>query len=463
MIVLALFSFILSFTFLYIIKLYLTEGKLPTGDTFFHLLIIESLKKHQWKYPSSLHNVIFHYDIKPYNYLAYPPLFHYIIALFPSKFLLKIVKYSDLILLSSLSSLVTIATYGYTQNFVVAILSSAITIFNLSTWIRTIGFSSKPLGVLFYSLIFLSTLFAHNLFLIIFISILIALVNLTHKFATQVTTFGMLMYIFLFNEFELLLSIFLGFLLAIIISKGSYLNILKEHYNWLYYFKHNPRKRSLASKLNSIASRNIWYLLLLSVFLTSENQNIFNDVIIAKMFFWALMPLFISILVSFPMLSFFGQEYRYVWYGVVPTGIVASIIMAKPSNHIFVWVVLICTVTSFLILFRLKRYYVKSGFNVSHNDIQDYKSLEKQNIRNLLVFPHTRALEINYFTGAKVVCLVRTTPLTPNYFKNLLDRYDIRYALRFKKEDRAFSLLKKAVDTKKLLDFQNFEIYQLNR
>src|SRR4030066_941285 len=106
--IVAFFSFVFSFGALYITRKYLAGDKLPGGDTFFHLLISKSIREHQWEYPSSLQNVIFNEGNKNYNYLAYPPLFHYITALFPIRFHLKVAKILNLIILSFLSSLTAI-------------------------------------------------------------------------------------------------------------------------------------------------------------------------------------------------------------------------------------------------------------------------------------------------------------------------------------------------------------------
>ncbi|MDD1744791.1 MAG: hypothetical protein LUQ20_03125, partial [Candidatus Methanoperedens sp.] len=81
----ALIAFLISLIVLYVSRKYLAGSGVHSGDTFFHLLIGGSIRNHKWKYPSSLHNVTFDEAEKKYDYLRYPPLFHYLIALFPSR------------------------------------------------------------------------------------------------------------------------------------------------------------------------------------------------------------------------------------------------------------------------------------------------------------------------------------------------------------------------------------------
>jgi hypothetical protein len=115
--IVAFLSFVFSFGVLYITRIYLTGNKLPRADSFFHLLISKYIRKHQWKYPSSLQNVIFSEGDKNYNYLAYPPLLHYITALFPIKFHLRMAKIFNLVILSFVSSLAAIFAYNLTFKF----------------------------------------------------------------------------------------------------------------------------------------------------------------------------------------------------------------------------------------------------------------------------------------------------------------------------------------------------------
>jgi hypothetical protein len=445
--------------------MYLAGNRLSTGDAFFHLLVIESIRKNHWKYPSSLQNVIFDYDIKPYNYLAYPPLFHYIVALFPPKSYPIIAKIFNLTTLSFLSTLPAIFVYNITSNLVLAIFSSFITVFNLSGFENAVMFTPRPLGLLFYSLVAcITVLYPPNLFSILAITVLVMLINLTHKFATQTVIFGLLPYVFIFNRLPFLASIVLGFFLSILVSRGFYFKILKEHYNWLYFYSLNPYKRRLAPKLRRIFSDNFWYLSLvvsLVLFFISKNESVLYNDLIAKVTFWAFVPILIALFVSIPVLSFLGEDYRYVQYGVAPVGIASSLCIE--NSQAYVWLVsLICVFMSFLALFKLKRYLHDSNYIVHPDDISSYRSLRNDSLSNLLVFPHIRTLEVNYFTGLRMVHLVRPKSIwTPQHLENLLDKYGIQFVLKFKGDSQIFEKLKDIVQINKILVFTNFELYKL--
>lgn len=463
-IIVTLLSIVLSFSALYCVRTYLAGNRLSSGDTFFHLLVIKTIKKHHWKYPSSLQNVIFYSDIKPYNYLAYPSLFHYLVALFPTRFHLTMAKFFNLAILSLVSGLAAIFTYNITSSLFLAIFSSFIVTFNLSTFVNTVWFTARPLGLLFYSLVvYVTILYPQNLFSIFAITVFVMLINLTHKFATQVVVFGLLPYVFIFNRLHFLLSIALGFLLAIFVSRGFYFKILKEHYNWLYYFSLYPKKSRIAVKLRTIFSRNFWYLPIvasMAYLLLMKDESLLYSDLIAKVTFWAFIPVFIAFVVSIPALSFLGEEYRYVMYGVAPVGIASSLYTA--SSNVYVWFVsFVCVVMSFLALFKLKRYLHDSKALVDHDEILSYHSLKNYSLSNLLVFPHIRTLEVNYFTKLRVVHPVRPRPWNSKDIGNLLNTYRIQHILKFKGDDQTFATIKNNINMNKISEFSNFELYKL--
>ena len=92
---------------------------MQSGDTFFHLLISEHIRKHNWKYPSSIEKVISWKVRKDIITLSYPPLLHYITAIFPVNFHLRITKIFNLMVLSILSSLTAITVYILTAKSIV--------------------------------------------------------------------------------------------------------------------------------------------------------------------------------------------------------------------------------------------------------------------------------------------------------------------------------------------------------
>jgi len=331
-------------------------------------------------------------------------------------------------------------------------------------------FTPRPLGLLFYSLVAYTAIFyPQSLFSILAITVLVMLISLTHKFATQVLILGLLPYAFLFNRHYLLLGFLFGFLLSILVSRGFYLKILKEHISWLYFYSLFPPKARITHKLRTIFSRNFWYLVTIASIISlsiQKNESFLYTDLIAKVTFWTFNIIIIALFVSVPALSFLGEEYRYIEYGVVPVGISSSLLIA--SSNVYVWLVsFVCAFMSFLALFKFKRYLYNSKALIDPDDILSYRSLRDYSLSNLLVFPPTRTLEINYFTKIHVIHPVRKETRfnsDSEHLDNLLNTYGIRYVLKFKGTDpyQLFATLTNIVSMKKIFGFKNFELYELS-
>jgi heme/copper-type cytochrome/quinol oxidase subunit 1 len=197
-----------------------------------------------------------------------------------------------------------------------------------------------------------------------------------------------------------------------------------------------------------------------------KNEGFLYTDLIAKVTFWAFIVIIIAIFVSIPALSFLGEEYRYIEYGVVPVGISISLLIA--SSDVYVWLVsFVCVFMSFLALFKLKRHLYYSKALVDPDDILSYRSLRDYSLSNLLVFPHTRTLEVSYFTKLHVIHPVRREKRfnsDSEYLDSLLNTYGVRCVLKFKGTDpyQLFAKLTDMVSMKKILDFKNFELYELS-
>jgi hypothetical protein len=452
--------------------MYFTSGKVYSGDTFFHLLISEHIREHNWKYPSSIENVTFMEGEKRYNYLAYPPLLHYITAVFPVNFHLKVTKIFNLIVLSILSSLTAITVYDLTANLTVAIFASFIVIFNLSVFELATMWTPRPLGLLFYSLIVLGAIFSpQSLFSIIAITVLVILVILTHKFALQVLVFGLLPYAILFDKPYLLLAFALGFSLSILVSRGAYIEIFKEHISWLYFYSRHPSRERITRKLTRIVTKNFWSLAIIAlivILLLQNNLDLLHTGLVSRIIYWAFIPIVIALFVSIPSLSFLGEEYRYIEYGVVPVGIAVSLLLT--NSNIYPWLVLlislVCILMCSIALFKYKEYLCNSKVLVNPDDISSYSSLATYRLSNLLIFPHTRTLEVRYFTKLHVVHQVRKASgfkSDSEYLDDLLSKCNVQYVLKFKGIDpfKLFALLSNTMNMKKIATFTNFELYEL--
>ena len=469
-VIIGILSFLLSLGVLYFIKLYLTRCKINRGDTFFHLLLSLSIRKLGWKYPTSLQNVTFVEIDQNYDYLAYPPLFHFIISLFPTKFHLGIAKNFSLVIISFVSCLAAILTYNLTFDLVLAILSNFIVIFNYSAFDLVTQSTPRSLGLLFYSLIlYVIIIFPENAFSLIAVMLFTALLTLTHKFAVQALLFGFLPFTFLFNKQYFFLFFIFGFLLSILISRGFYLRILREHLNWLRFYKDHPIKGSGTTKITTILGRNFWILLIVISMLFVAFKSIGGPLefligteLFAKVVFWALINFLIAFLIAVPFLSFLGEYYRYVEYSLVPVGVLAPLFLAS-SNLYILLVSFACIFLSLLALLKFRKYLAQSKVLIDSNDVSSYKLLKEYNVSNLLVFPGNRTLEISYFSGVSVIHPVRGPKTASEHLANLINNYEIKYVLKFRDDDpyKLFATMTNMIKMKKIADFNEFEIFEL--
>lgn len=466
MVITAILSFIISFVILYITRAYLAENRLFRGDTFFHLLVSGAIRKNKWKFPSELPNVTLCEIDKKYNYLAYPPLFHYLVALFPQKQHEKIAKLLNLVVLSLLSSFAAVIVFNLTLNMALSLVTGIIVILNLSALSLVVQFSPRSFGILFYTLIVYLTLFYPMSGLSIFmIAFFVVALSLTHKFAVQVLIFSFIPYIILFKEPYLVLSFALGFLLSIVISKGFYLKIIAEHFRWLRFYRLRPFRAPVKTYFISIFGSNVWALfIILSIFFVFQtNMWTFpqNDILI-KMIYWSLINILISIFISIPTLSFLGEYSRYIEYSIVPIGVTSALLITSLSLY-FLLVAVACIFFTLIALFNFKKYINKSRGLVDPEDISSYNTLKENNFNNVIVFP-ARTLEVNYYSQIRVIHPVRGAETPIHQITHLVDNYRIKYVLKFKDSDpyQLFATMGKIRNLTKILDFNNFELYELS-
>ena len=464
-IVFFLLFYVLSFVLLYVIRSYLASNKLFSGDTFFHLAISRSIRENKWKYPLSLKNVIFFESDKRYNYLTYPPLLHYITALFPVRYHLTIAKNLNLVILSLLGSLTAIITYNLTLNLIFAILSCLIVIVNLSAFDLITQFSPRPLGIFFYSIIIYITIFCPlDWFFLLLISLLVALASLAHKFSLQALILGLVPYMIIFNKPILGFSFLFGLVISILISRGFYLKILKEHFFWLRFYNFK-RKILFKHDLSYILVRNPWYIVIFAIiFLIIGNNLIFlNAGINAKIFFWAIVNLLVAIVVLIPALSLIGEYYRYIEYSLVPVGIAIGLFL-NSSNYLVIAALFVALFISFVALLRLKKSIENSKMIVNPSDIQLYQTLKEYCNTNLMIIPSIRTLEINYFTQLNVIHLVRGHGIL-GYLAQIIEAYKVGYILKFKGVDSyaLFEGIRNLRNLEKIKDFENFELYSIRQ
>ncbi len=314
---------------------------------------------------------------------------------------------------------------------------------------------------------YVAIFFPQNLISILMVALLVTLITLSHKFAVQVLIIGLLPYSLLFNRPYFVISLVFGFVLSIIVSRGFYLKILKEHLTWLRFYSHHRPNANFIKKWSGIFVRNSWWIVIaFSIILLTLQQsgNWYSDVI-GRALFWAFIPLLTAIFVSIPQLAFMGEDYRYVEYSLVPIGaLVAAFAVTTQIGFFVLLPIIACLSISILTLVKYKDSLTKSKFFVDNDDIQAYNSLKDYVSGYLLVFPHWRTLEVSYFTNLPIIHNVRKGKQSDSkILDNLINVYGAKYFLKFKGTDpyNYFATLESIICVARVFESPNFELYKL--
>jgi len=466
-------SFTGSFIVLSIIKYYLSRNKLSSGDTFYHLWISKLLRKNHFRFPTAIPNVEFVDADENHKYLIYPPLIHLFVALFPMKFHVKITKIFNMIIVSLLCTIAAAISYNIVLNMLVAFFAGFIVLFNLSAFEIMSGYTPRPLGLLWYSLIIYVLLFFQvNLLSLVLISLLVTLIALSHKFAIQVLFFVLLPYCLLFGQPLIIFSLFLGILFALIFSGGFYLKILREHLKWLIHYQQFPHlaHSSFINHVKGIFARNTWYLciLLLPLLFILQNNTAWMINQSYNLLFLALAPLVISILVALPNLAFLGEDYRYIEYGLIPVACLIAVSVFLTGNNLFILLFCLFSVIASLLCLRFyRKYLLDSKSLIENQDITNiYARLGDHASGKLMVFPFYRTLEVSYFTNFDFVHLVRVEGSGAELYEMSISKFRVNYILKFKelydvKSKRIFDYAMENELIKKVVDFGNSELYEV--
>jgi hypothetical protein len=475
MYVLIAISFILSFGVIYGVRRYLEGDQLSSGDTFYHLWLSKLLRKNKLRYPSSIPNVKFLDADENSKYLIYPPLLHYIVSCFPIKCHQRIAKLFNPFIVSILCSLAAVMCYTLIANFFVALLASFIVLFNLAAYEIASGFTPRPLGLLWYSFLFYVILFYPlNISSFIVVSVFVMLIAFSHKFALQVLTFVLVPYVLIFGQPLYLATLPIGLILALIVSRGFYLKILKEHIKWLVHYARHPHflPTPYVNHLKGIFARNTWYLVfpLAIIVLFLQGNSLLLVGFNVKLLFLALTPLIVSFFVALPKLAFIGEDYRYIEYALVPVACTISIFLVLTNWNILLIIGCVASVLASIFGLKMyKKYLISSKFLVEDEEIKSvFPKLKAVVTGPMMVLPLFRALEASYYTELRTVHLVRVEGTSAELIDLLIEKCSVEYLLFFKefadvKANGLFEYVLKNNLIIKIEDFKNIELYKIVR
>jgi hypothetical protein len=334
------------------------------SDSFYHLQVIREIRKNKLKLPEEIDA----YSVS--GAYTYPPLLHYIFAILPEKYEMVLYRYFSAIV----DTIQCVLVYGigwvlFGRN--AALISTVIYAVIPKNIGMTSSFNPRPLGNLFVSCSVVALLlYVHTgMWMFVVLSVILnSLVLHSHKLSTQFLFFLSVVLSLCFGVKKGILglmpigTLLLGFLFAIIISKGHYMVVLKDHIRFLrFHFKSGnfSGKKIMGNPLN-ILKYNPWLFLLVFLVVKSNVFVSLNAILLVCVatsvflyFFWV-----------------WGDSSRYLEYASLPSAILCGGLLDNNIDAInsilFGVIVVMCIVA-------VCAYWKKANFVVDENFVKCLK------------------------------------------------------------------------------------------
>ncbi|UCD93173.1 MAG: hypothetical protein JSV43_04545 [Methanobacteriota archaeon] len=391
------------------------------SDVWFHLHASEGIRKNSHKMPEALDGFV----IKtPFDY---PPLVHYLLSFISRKNRERLEPFfgSGVDIVQAIA--LFLFTFSLTSNYQAAFLSGILFAFFpmlVKADARVFFLSPRPFGELFASLGIILTLFfvwfgdIPSLALSMFC---LSFVFLSSKFGTQAIVFLYIALTFFLLNGYIILILLGGLLLAILISKGHYVKVLKGHirhsafYRRAIVHKHSWTKqisgagegKTSGERLLITALKNpIFYaiaysplLVLLLLFLVFKLDVFVNNNILLALLAWSGTSLLLVVVISTPELRYLGEAERYMEYSSIPLCAVISI-AAFLVDSSYTWILL-----GFLLLYSMILIYF------SHQQaVTEFVKRPPSQTDTEELFAH-----LSQIPGSAVLCVPITTSFEVSY------------------------------------------------
>mgnify|MGYP005991873869 CR=1 FL=1 len=246
-----LFLFLFSLFFRFFLRFVFKKN--IDFDTYFHLFLINHLRI------NGIQNMIeTKRFIKPFG-LNYPWIMHFFISLFPRKFDMFFERFFNPFLDSLFTVCLYIVTFYINESNNQALTVTILYLFTpamfttLSMGPRIKSFTPRLFGEIVGGVMFIFEYlyFLNNNYIYLILAIIFAgFAYLSSKFSVQAIIF-ISIFLFLFTfDMEYLVVLFGGFILSMILSRGKYLEVLKqqvEHLKW-YFIRNIQGKMSISNR-----------------------------------------------------------------------------------------------------------------------------------------------------------------------------------------------------------------------
>lgn len=445
-------------------------------DTWRHLAVADYIRMHK-KYP----------HLMPEHYLIdepsdYPPLLRILLSFIPKNILEKC-QWLVSPLFDFLHNLLLFAVvYILSKNLTLAVTVQIIYMVSPLIIMENSSLTTRPLASLLFSIVFFSMLVcsitASSLWLVLSVLFLCILI-LSHRMSLQALVWLVLFFSFYERTFIYIEIFCLGFVLAVFVSRGYYLKVLRGHIAMLDFWRRNIKNRyahqvrgfmekgqgnpdivfriyQLVRNLPLLAvlAANPFIVIAPLVFVVRKKLFPHFDFmglpeeLFFKMYLWSSAMTVIAVLVrQIKALEFIGEGERYLEYSAFPTAIVCSVIFLNGFNSEYKWLFAAAFLTvgllgSFLpALFIQDKVVAKDtqrSVRPALSRIFKFLNTRQEEVR-LMTIPLYLADAAMYFTKAKVLSTDSSIAHVVNYpdffpvlkkpLGEIMRRYNINYLL----------------------------------
>ncbi len=411
----------------------------------------------------------------------YPPIFLYILSFFRKEFLEKNQWWISPFINALHSIIVFAITYFLTGNVLVASIAQIVYSLTPIVIIESSQLSVRSFSQLIFSLTLLTMLLSLHyqvpafLILTLFMSVVLVL---SHKFALQALVFLNLAFSAWTLNFIYISIPLLAVLIAIVISKGYYLTVLKGHFAILSFFRKNidyrfaHQIRGIENKQNknpdfinkmcnllqripllSLFGSNSFVFLLFLMLILIGKTTALSFVNLSSTVYDFLLVWFVCLFIVAAFINlikpirFLGEAERYLEYSAVPTAILLAVLFNAALNSqnglmygalFIIWAIALAYIPTLLIQRSL---VLKDKERSIHKDLwemMDYINNLDENIR-IATIPLYLISPVSYFVNCKILStesalahlkgLEDYYPVVKKPLSEIFKKYEINYCL----------------------------------
>lgn len=332
--------FVFAFSFRSLLRVFFKNN--IDFDTYFHLYFIEFIRNN-----GTINLIEQKRFIKPFG-LNYPWMMHLFISFFPKKFDMLFERFFNPFLDSLFTVFLYIVTLYITESNSQALIVTILYLFTpamfttLSLGPRIKSFTPRLFGEIVGSMMFIFEYlyFLNNSYVFLIFAVIFAgLAYLSSKFSVQAIVF-ISIFLFLFTfDIEYLIVLLSGFVLSMILSRGKYLEVLKQqaqHLKW-YFIRNIQGKMSVSDRnsfkisfnhlsykrykrfISSLLLHNTFIIILtrfplvyLSLYLIYENYQVTSS--FALLDYFIISSFLVFFISSLRLFLFIGEAERYLNY-----------------------------------------------------------------------------------------------------------------------------------------------------